>query len=458
MLPRDLIRLVDAPIAKSPIPWAPFVSEFDLTQLATHPDSYAYHILILATDPPPAPADVGEDEDGQIRIHWLFEDLKRIFTETRRTLTITTPADAAALYHVLQYSDPKISKTILESYEVLELVELKRITPWNLERLMFPLPLHRFTTLRMVSVSPSPPLLGPDCTSIPATRSASWEQFYPADPRILQIDSVRRMNLNLWRHVLGRFSDVDITQSRILHKTVATDPFVWVHNLTALYLADCLIEQEVLLGIIDNLLVLKELRLVNLLVEHSYNHEKAMPSRLEDLTDPTARTRLKVLELIGMDSHYGVGPILKYLSREESIISPFGLDGLDIQSYSEYSDLDSVRIVEILCKNDRAREVGLGEKELQAILGVKDTMLPPKPLGVEFVMFEVSNLRNVEAFLQPDGWLPFLPHLINVKLVVCGQDAYISDSTLDSITKILTERKVPVRLEVIPDETVQRTP
>ncbi|SJL13845.1 uncharacterized protein ARMOST_17294 [Armillaria ostoyae] len=457
MLPRDLTRLVDPPIAKSPIPWAPFVSEFDLAQLDS-PDSYAYHILILATDPPPAPADVDEDEDGQVQIHWLFEDLKRIFSETRHTLTITTPADAAALYHVLQYSDPKISKTILESYDVLELIELKRITPWNLERLVFPLPLHRFPTLRMVSVSPSPPLFGPDCTSIPATRSASWEHSYPVDPRILQIDSVKRMNLNLWRHVLGRFSDVEITQSHIIHKMVATDHFVWVHNLTVLYLADCLIEREVLLGIIDNLLVLKELRLVNLLVENSYNQDAALPSRLEDLTDPNARTRLKVLELVGMDSHYGIGPILKCLNREESVITPFELDGLTIQSYSQYGTLDSVRIVEILRKNDRARELGLGEKELQAILEVKDVMPPPKPLGVQSLMFEVSNLHSVEAFLQPDGWLPFLPHLTDVKIVVCGQEAYISDSTLDSITKILSERKVPVQLEVIPDETVRRAP
>ncbi|KAK0501764.1 hypothetical protein EDD18DRAFT_748336 [Armillaria luteobubalina] len=457
MLPRDLIRLIDAPIPKSPIPWAPFVSDFDLAQLNS-PDSYAYHILILATDPPPAPADVDEGEDGQIQIHWLFEDLKRIFTETRHTLEITTPTDAAALYHVLQCSDPKISKTILESYDVLELIELKRITPWNLERLVFPLPLHRFPTLRMVSVSPSPPLFGPGCTSIPATRSASWEQFYPVDPRILQIDSVKRMNLDLWRHVLGRFSDFEITQCHIIHKMVATDHFVWVHNLTALYLADCSIEREVLLGIIDNLLVLKELRLVNLLVEHSYTQDRAMPARLEDLTDPNARTRLKVLELVGMDSHYGISPILNYLRREKSVISPFDLDGLDIQSYSEYGALDSARIVEMLRKNHRAREVGLGEKELQAILEVKDTMLPQKPLGVQSIMFEVSNLRNVEAFLQPDGWEPFLPHLTDMKIAVCGQDAYISESTLDSVTKILTERKVPVRLEVIPDETVRRAP
>ncbi|KAK0466741.1 uncharacterized protein EV420DRAFT_646109 [Desarmillaria tabescens] len=456
MLPQEISRLLHRDIEEPPIPWIPFVSQFDLAQLELESaDTYAYHILLSSTDPPPAPADV-EDEDGQIQIqiHWLFEDLKRIFSQTRQTLTITTPADAAALYHVLQYSDPKISKTVLESYNVLELVELKRVTPWNLERLVFPLPLHPFPTLRMVSVSPSPPFIGPDCTPTPATRSESWENVYPVDPRILQIDSVKRMNLDLWRHVLGRFSDVEITRSKIVHKVLAADHFYWVHNFTVLRLANCLIEQEVLLGIIDNALVLEELRLSNLQVENSYNQDSAMRRR-EDLDDPALKTKLRVLELVGMDSHYGISPILRYLNRRESIISPFELDVMTIRSDSEYGALDSALSVEIIRKNNGAKEITFGEKEIQMILDIKDLMPPPKPLAAQYLTFEVSALDDVEAFLQPEGWLRFLPHLTTLKIVPRGRDTYVPDSMLDSISEILSERKVPVRLEVVVEDNIQ---
>ncbi|KAG7444027.1 uncharacterized protein BT62DRAFT_995766 [Guyanagaster necrorhizus] len=270
----------------------------------------------------------------------------------------------------------------------------------------------------MVSVSPSLSLFGPDCTLIPATCFGSWDRVYSVDHRMLQIDSVKRMNLNSWRHVLGRFSNVEITESKIIHMVLAADHFIWAHNFTVLRLRDCSIKREVLLGIINHALALEQLRLSNLQVETSSNRQTAMDRYTGNPDDPVVRTKLRVLELVGMDSLSGISPVFAFLAPQESLTSPFELDVLAIRSESEYNELNLAFPLEVLCKNDRATEMTLGEREIQMILESKGSMLPPRPLSVRYLTLEVSTFHGVEAFLLQ--WLRFLPVLNIVKIVVRG--------------------------------------
>ncbi len=352
------LRLVDRYLANHiPATWAPFVSHEDVLR-QRDPRDFAYQLLVVRCEEIPM-----ETDGSQVR--WLFDDLKRIFA-TRPYIAIESTSDAAAVYFFFSKKrHPSLNPTsdyIRRTHDVLMLSNLEHIESSDLEHMVFPPEPVPCSEVQITDVSLSDSITGPG-SDYPSTLTAKDFKLhggYPCESRSLQISDIRRLNLFEWRHILGRFSRTEISDSFIFHSRALDDHFIWVGNIHKLSFNDCIIGREVLRSLFNRCVYLEELELTGITVDQS--RERDTPTM--DICPNKAR--LRVLNAFYMEEH-DMQIILESLADASmSNVEPYKVDSLRLESHG---DNPRVGIQDVVCEyianNNRMRTLTTGIKECE---------------------------------------------------------------------------------------------
>ncbi|KAK0470417.1 uncharacterized protein EV420DRAFT_1742768 [Desarmillaria tabescens] len=446
------LRLVDRYLANHiPATWAPFVSHDDVLH-QQDPRDFAYQLLVSRCEWQ-APTEV---DGGQVR--WLFKDLERIFS-TRPNIAIESTADAAAVYFLFSKKcHPSLNPTsdyIQRTHHVLILSNLEHIESSDLEHMVFPPEPVPCSEVQIIDISLSDSITGPG-SDYPSTLTAKDFKLYggyPCESRSLQISDISCLNLYQWRHILGRFSDTAIHDSVIFHSRVLDDHFIWIENICNLSLEDCVVGQEVFQALFNRCVNLEELKLQ--MVTVSQDREQDAPT-MEIYPN---KSKLRVLDAICLEEN-DMRMILETLADTNlSNVAPFGVDSLHLESLGDDLQVNFQDVVcEYFVNSNRMRTFTAGTKELKILLGADKTGVDGVCLMNLIVDVWTSRgeipvceqLKYVVEFL--DGWMPFLPYLKAVKIMIRGDDfdsmKGTSQSLWESLDQILSMRVNPIWMGV----------
>ncbi|SJK99280.1 uncharacterized protein ARMOST_02571 [Armillaria ostoyae] len=447
------LRLVDRYLTNHiPATWAPFVSHEDVAR-QRDPRDFACQLLVARCE------EIPMETDGS-QVHWLFDDLGRIFA-TRPYITIESTSDAAAVYFFFSKNrHPSLNPTsdyIRRTYDVLILSNLKDIESSDLEHMVFPPEPVPCSEVQIIDVSLSDSITGPG-SDYPSTLTAKDFKLhggYPCESRSLQISGIRRLNLFEWRHILGRFSRTEISDSVIFHSRALDDHFIWVENIRNLSLNDCSIGREVLRSLFNRCVYLEELELTGITVDQG--RERNTPTM--DICPNKAK--LRVLNAFYMEEH-DMQVILESLADASmSNVEPYKVDSLRLESHGDNPQVGIQDVVcEYIANNNRMRTLTTGIKELKILLSADKTGIDSMCLMNLVVEVWASyggasfseQLKHVVEFLDSDGWMPFLPHLKVVKIVIKGNDLgavkETPRSSWESLDNVLVTRMNPIWMGV----------
>ncbi|KAK0472173.1 hypothetical protein IW261DRAFT_1509385 [Armillaria novae-zelandiae] len=447
------LRLVDRYLASHiPATWAPFVSHEDVLR-QRDPRNFAYQLLVVRCEEIPIATD-----GNQVR--WLFNDLEQIFA-TPPYITIQSISDAAAVYFFFSKKrHPSLNATseyIRRTHDVLTLSNLEHIESSDLEHMVFPpepVPCHE---VQIIDVSLSDSITGPG-SDYPSTLTAKDFKLhggYPCESKSLHISDIRRLNLFEWRHILGRFSRTEISDSFVFHSRALDDHFIWVENLHNLSLNDCTIGREVLQSLFNRCVYLEELELSGITVDQDLDRDNPPMDVCRN------KARLRVLNAFYMEEP-DMRIILESLADASiSNVEPYKVDSLRLESHG--CD-PQVGIQDILCEyianNNCMGTLTIGVKELRILLGADKTGIDN--MCLMNLVVEVwaaygetpfgEQLKHVVEFLDGDGWMPFFPHLKVVKIAIKGNDLGAvtenSRSSWESLDKVLVTRINPIWMGV----------
>ncbi|KAK0193218.1 hypothetical protein F5146DRAFT_1029651 [Armillaria mellea] len=426
------LRLVDRYLANHiPATWAPFVSHEDVLR-QRDPRDFAYQLLVVRCE------DIPMETDGS-QVRWLFNDLERIFA-TRPYITIQSTSDAAAAYFFFSKKrHPSLYPTsdyIRGMHDVLMLTNLEHIESSDLEHMVFP-------PEPIIDVSLSDSITGPG-SDYPSTLTAKDFKLhggYPCESRSLQITDIRRLNLYEWRHILGRFSRTEISDSFIFHSRALDDHFIWVGNLHNLSLNDCVIGQEVLQSLFNRCMCLEELELTGIIVDEC--RERDTP--VMDICPNKSGLREHDMQII----------LESLADASTSNITPYKVDSLRLESHGHNPHVGIQDVVcEYVANNNRMRTLTTGIKELKILLSADKTGIDNMCLTNLVVELWASHgeppfseqFKPVVEFLGNDGWMPFLPHLkVEMSLMLLRKRLR---SSWESLDKVLLTSMNPIWIEV----------
>ncbi|KAK0199433.1 hypothetical protein DFS33DRAFT_1368231 [Desarmillaria ectypa] len=447
----ERLRLVDRYLANHvPATWAPFVSHDDVAR-QRNPRNFAYQLLVSRCEQIPM-----EIDGSQVR--WLFDDLERIFA-TRPNIAIDSAADAAAVYFLFSKKrHPSLNPTsdyIQRTHHVLILSNFEHIESSDLEHVVFPPEPVPCSEVQIIDVSLSDSITGPG-SDYPSTLTAKDFKLhggYPCESRSLQISDIGRLNLYEWRHILGRFSRTVIHDSVIFHSRALDDHFIWVENIRNLSLDDCIIGQEVFLALFNRCVNLEELKLDMITVEQ--RREQDAPT----LDIYPNKAKLRVLNAVSLEE-YDMRMVLESLADTSlSNVAPFEVDSLYLASLGDNSQVSFQDLVcEYFASSNHMRTFTTGIKELKILLsadktGIDSMCLMNLVVDVWASRGEIpvcEQLKHAVEFL--DGWMPFLPHLKVVKIMIRGDDIDAmkgtSRSLWESLDRILVTRVDPIWMGV----------